>query len=68
MFIRLAKKNGIETINIVRRQEQVDQLKELGATYVLNSSEESFYDELKALIEKFTPKFYFSAIGGGDLP
>lgn len=68
MLIKFAKKNDIETINIVRRQEQIDILTGLGATYVLNSETETFYDDLKVLIEKLNPTGYFSAIGGGELP
>ena len=39
MMNRYFPKEGIEVINIVRRQEQVELLKEEGAKYVLNSSD-----------------------------
>jgi len=36
-------------INIVRKEEQVKILKELGAEHVLNSSNEDFWDKLGEL-------------------
>lgn len=68
MLNKFAKKHDIEVINIVRRQEQVDTLTGLGASYVLNSETETFWDELKELITKLNPTGYFTAIGGGELP
>lgn len=40
MLIQYAKHVGIKTINIVRRAEQVQQLKDLGADEVINEKEE----------------------------
>lgn len=39
-LIQYAKHVGIKTINLVRRQEQVQQLKDLGADHVINQKEE----------------------------
>ena len=40
MIIKLFRDNGITVVNVARRQEQVDMLKNvLGAEYVLNSSD-----------------------------
>jgi NADPH:quinone reductase-like Zn-dependent oxidoreductase len=39
-LIQYAKHKGIKTINVVRRQEQVQQLKDLGADHVINQKEE----------------------------
>lgn len=53
----------------MRRDEQVQLLKkEEGAEHVLNSESPTFEAELKELIEKLQPTFYFSAIGGGKTP
>jgi hypothetical protein len=38
MINRVYPKEGVEVINIVRKQEQVDLLKKEGAKYVLNST------------------------------
>lgn len=37
MFNRLGSDNGLQIINIVRKEEQVKILKALGASYILNS-------------------------------
>ena len=42
MVNRFLPPEGIEIINIVRREEQVDILRKEGATHVLNSSEDNF--------------------------
>ena len=64
MFIKLCQKENLPIINIVRRDEQVKELLELGAEYVLNSESEDFTSELEKLIEKLQPKAYFDWIGG----
>ena len=38
MFNRLLPPEGIEIINIVRREEQVEVLRKEGANFILNSS------------------------------
>jgi len=42
MLVRLGLKHGVPVINVVRRPEQVDLLRALGAKYVLDSSETDF--------------------------
>ena len=42
MLVRICKEDGIPLVNIVRKQEQVELLKALGAQYVCNMSEASF--------------------------
>ena len=65
MLIRLLSKEGIDIINIVRRQEQVDILKnEEKAKYVLNSSDADFDDQLREITHKLKTKICFEAIGG----
>jgi len=64
MLIRLAKNRDIPLINIVRREEQVDELKKLGATHVLNSTAESFDSELKSLSAELDATLIFDAITG----
>lgn len=68
MFNRICKDHNITVINIVRKEEQVTVLNALGATHILNSSTESFWNDLEQLIAILQPTYYFSAIGGGDLP
>jgi len=64
MLLRCCLNANIPIINVVRRQEQVDDLKSLGATYVLNSSSESYETELRALTEQLHTTIAFDAIGG----
>lgn len=64
MLIRLTESQGISLINIVRREEQVDTLKELGAIHVLNSTSESFASELKQLAEKLEATLILDAVTG----
>jgi NADPH2:quinone reductase len=52
MLIRLFKENGIPLVNVVRREEQVQMLKEKhGAEYVLNSTDPDFESKLLELSE-----------------
>ena len=64
MFMKLCQKENLPIINIVRRDEQVKELLELGAEYVLNSEGEDFTSELEKLIDKIQPSGYFDWIGG----
>ena len=51
-------------INIVRREEQVKILKDMGAEHVLNSSDEGFWDQLGELAKRLRATVCFEAIGG----
>jgi len=70
--ITLANEMGIKTINLVRRQEQVEELKrESGAEHVLWSPSDGSQDaELKAAIKQLTGgdtvKGAFDAVGDGS--
>jgi len=58
---------GIDLINIVRKQAHVKILKDLGAKYVLNSSAETFQHDLFNAIDDTKATLAFDAIGGGEL-
>jgi len=64
MFIRYFKEKGIKTINIVRRDDFTEELKGLGADYVLNSTAPDFEAQLKELAEKEQATIAFDAIAG----
>jgi NADPH:quinone reductase-like Zn-dependent oxidoreductase len=66
MLVRLARRRGIPLINIVRRAEQVDTLKELGAIHVLNSHSEFFAEELKALAKELGATLILDAVTGSQ--
>ena len=67
MFVRYCKKHKMPLINIVRRQEQVDILKEEGAELILDSSDPNFFKDLKNLIKEYQPTAFYDALSG-DLP
>jgi len=65
MVIKLCQDQKIPLINVVRREEQVKMLKEdYGAKYVLNSSSENFFDELRELAKELKAKSCIECIGG----
>ena len=67
MLIKLCINEGIDLVNIVRRQEHVDLLKSLGAGYVCDSSRDSFIDELIEALMATNATLAFDALGGGPL-
>ena len=67
MLVRLCKADGIALVNIVRRQEQVDLLRDHGAEYVLDSSSPSFEAELIEALIATGATLAFDAIGGGRM-
>ena len=64
MVVRLARSTGIPLINVVRRPDQVALLKELGAEYVLDSTQSDFDERLKELCERLNATLAFEAVGG----
>lgn len=66
MLIRAAKSRGIPLINIVRKEEQIDALKEMGAIHVLNSSSDSFAEELRLLADKLEATLFLDAVTGSQ--
>jgi len=64
MAIRYFKLKGIKTINVVRRDDVIEELKKEGADYVLNSQAAGFEDKLKELAEKENATLAFDAVAG----
>ena len=67
MLVKICQADGVDLVNIVRRQEQVDLLKGLGAKYVVNSSSDSFMPDLIDAIHETGATLGFDATGGGKL-
>ncbi|KAM3147637.1 hypothetical protein pb186bvf_000444 [Paramecium bursaria] len=63
-FSRYFKDHGVQVINIVRRQQQVDLLLSEGAEIVLNETSENFLQELKELSQKLNATFLFEPVAG----
>ncbi|GAY17124.1 zinc-binding dehydrogenase [Mycobacterium sp. shizuoka-1] len=67
MLVKLCAKDGIPLVNIIRKPEQEQLLKNLGATHVLNSTSPTFHTDLVEAITATSATLAFDAIGGGTL-
>lgn len=67
MLLRICQEDGIPLVNIVRRQEQVELLRSLGAEHVCDSSAPTFAEDLHRALRKTGAMVAFDAIGGGTL-
>ncbi|MGB4863356.1 MAG: zinc-binding dehydrogenase [Tepidiformaceae bacterium] len=67
MLVRLCNRDGIPLVNIVRRPEQVELLRSMGAEYVCDSSSPTFTDDLADALEATGATLAFDATGGGRL-
>jgi len=64
MLVRLSHKHRFPLINIVRREEQAETLRVLGAGHILNSAESDFDRRLEALTRELNATLVLDAIGG----
>jgi NADPH:quinone reductase-like Zn-dependent oxidoreductase len=64
MIIQLGRHLGFRTINIVRRREQGDELRSLGADVVICAPEESIRGRVDAVTESKGVSFALDAVGG----
>lgn len=67
MLNRLCIADGIELVNIVRKPEQEEILRALGAKYIVNSSSDSYMKDLYVAIKSTGATLAFDATGGGQL-
>lgn len=67
MLVKTCLKDKVELVNIVRRPEQADLLKALGARHVVDTSSPDFTAELVAALEQTGATVAFDATGGGTL-
>jgi NADPH2:quinone reductase len=63
MLIKLFKKEGIKSINLVRKDEYFPSLTELGSDHNLNITSD-FSKDLEKVTKEFGATIYFSAVGG----
>ena len=66
MLVKICKDDGIPLVNIVRKQEQVDILKNFGAEYVCNTSDPDFMKTLVKAVVETGATLGFDATGGGN--
>lgn len=64
MIIRLGKRFSIPVINVVRRVEQVQLLRGLGAEHIVNSGDPEFEEGLRELCRKLGASIGFDAVAG----
>ncbi|MEL6866794.1 MAG: zinc-binding dehydrogenase [Bacteroidota bacterium] len=64
MVNKLGRKEGIQVVNIVRRDQQVDLLKIQGADIVLNSNEAGFEERLQDICHQSNTHLAFDAVAG----
>jgi NADPH2:quinone reductase len=67
MLVRICAADGIGLVNVVRRAEQAQVLRDLGAIHVVDSSAPDFADRLTDAIRQTDATLAFDAIGGGSL-
>ena len=64
MIVRLAKNHGFKTINVVRRREQVEELKKLGANEVIVESDGPIDEQVKRITSGLGVKYAIDPVGG----
>ena len=67
MLVRICAADRIGLVNVVRRAEQAEVLRDLGAVHVVDSSQRDFADRLTEAIRETGATLAFDAIGGGPL-
>jgi len=66
MLVKICKDDGIPLVNIVRKSEHVELLKNLGAEHVCNTSDDNFMDTLVSALLETGATLGFDATGGGN--
>lgn len=67
MLQKICVADGIDLVNIVRREEQAELLRGLGAKHVIDSSADDFRAQLTDALEETGATIAFDATGGGRL-
>jgi NADPH:quinone reductase-like Zn-dependent oxidoreductase len=65
MLVRICVADGVDLVNIVRKPEQVEILRNLGAKFVCNSSDPDFKSSLTDALAATGATLAFDATGGG---
>lgn len=67
MLQKICTADGIPLVNIVRKPEQAELLRGIGATHVCDSSQTTFADDLTQALADTGATLGFDATGGGEL-
>ncbi|KAG9408755.1 hypothetical protein AC1031_020600 [Aphanomyces cochlioides] len=64
MLVKHAKEHNVDVIAVVRRADQVESLKAIGAKYIVNTSDADWKDQLKNMSSELGATLGFDAVGG----
>ena len=67
MLVKLCIKDGVPLVNIVRKPDQEELLRSLGAVHVCNSGSPTFSSDLVEALKATSATIAFDATGGGTL-
>jgi NADPH:quinone reductase len=67
MLVKVCQKDGVPLVNIVRKPDQEELLRSLGAVHVCNSASPSFTADLVEVLTTTSATLAFDATGGGTL-
>jgi len=67
MLVKLCIKDGVPLVNIVRKPDQEELLRSLGAVHVCNSASPTFSSDLVETLKATSATIAFDATGGGTL-
>ena len=67
MLVKICLDEGVDLVNIVRRPEQAELLRSIGAVHVVDSSQDTFHDDLTEACAATGATVAFDATGGGRL-
>jgi NADPH:quinone reductase-like Zn-dependent oxidoreductase len=67
MLVKLCLEDEVPLVNIVRKPEQGEMLRSIGAAYVCNSASPSFMGDLIEALKATSATLAFDATGGGTL-
>jgi NADPH:quinone reductase len=67
MLVKLCISDGVPLVNVVRKADQEELLRSLGAVHVCNSSSPSFTTDLTEALKATSATLAFDATGGGTL-
>ena len=67
MLVRICADDGVPLVNVVRKAEQVELLRRIGAEHVVDSSRSDFEEQLTEAVRATGATLGFDAVGGGTL-
>lgn len=67
MLVKICQKDNVPLVNVVRKKEQADILRGIGAKYIVDSTSPTFMEDLITALAETKATLGFDAIGGGPL-